>query len=141
MQWVLDTTVVVSGVLWNGPPRKIVDAAKAARIDLYTCEELLAELDVTLTLSKFHSRLQAYGLEPASITNGYAALAKVIAPLPAIKRTCRDPDDDMVLACALAAHADAIITGDKDLLSLVQFRRIPILNAADALALLTKGIP
>ncbi|CAN7663345.1 putative toxin-antitoxin system toxin component, PIN family [Pseudoduganella sp. LjRoot289] len=139
MQWVLDTNVVVSGALWNGPPRQILDAAKASRIALYTCAELLSELDLVLTHSKFRSRLQTYGLQAASITKGYEVLAQVIPRIPAIKRTCRDPDDDMVLACALAARADAIVTGDKDLLSLVQYQQIPILNAAGALALLAAG--
>ena len=45
----------------------------------------------------------------------------------------RDPDDLPVLACAVAAGVDAIITGDKDLLSLKSFEGIPIIDAAEAL--------
>jgi predicted nucleic acid-binding protein len=51
-------------------------------------------------------------------------------------RVCRDADDDLVLAAALAAKADAIVTGDQDLLVLKRFKGIPILNPRDCLALL-----
>ena len=45
----------------------------------------------------------------------------------------RDIDDDAVLACAIAAQAHLIISGDKDLLVLHPWRGIDILNPADAL--------
>lgn len=54
-----------------------------------------------------------------------------IAPLPA--RVCRDPDDDEVLALALTAQVDLIVSGDNDLLDLHAFERIPIVIPADAL--------
>ena len=45
----------------------------------------------------------------------------------------RDPDDVPVLACAIAAGADAIVTGDKDLLCLEAVEGIPIIDAVEAL--------
>jgi len=44
----------------------------------------------------------------------------------------RDPDDDVVLATALAARADIIVSGDKDLIDLRRFRNIEIVTAASA---------
>jgi len=52
-------------------------------------------------------------------------------PLPA--PASRDPDDDHVLACALAAKADLIVTRDLDLLDLTTYQGIPIVAAAEAL--------
>jgi predicted nucleic acid-binding protein len=46
----------------------------------------------------------------------------------------RDPDDDAVLACAVSARADLIVSGDKDLRVLGSYRGILILSAAEALA-------
>ncbi len=46
----------------------------------------------------------------------------------------RDPDDDHVLACALAAQADLIVSGDRDLLTLREYQGMPILSTADAMA-------
>lgn len=64
----------------------------------------------------------------------YRALVTVVGPLP-IAATSRDSDDDAVLACALAAGAELIVTRDRDLLTLGTFRQIRITSSADALAL------
>jgi uncharacterized protein len=61
----------------------------------------------------------------------------VIAP-PLPSPVCRDPDDDDVLARALAASVDAIVSGDKDLLVLGSFKAIPIITADNALARLAR---
>ncbi len=58
-----------------------------------------------------------------------------ISPTPEL----RDPKDLPVLAAAVAAHADAIVTGDEDLISLKSFQGIPIMKARDALEKL--GLP
>lgn len=47
-------------------------------------------------------------------------------------RVSRDADDDAVLACALAARADLIVSGDDDLLSIKTFNSIPIVSVAHA---------
>ena len=48
----------------------------------------------------------------------------------------RDPDDDHVIACAIAANARLIVSGDRDLLDIGVYRGIPMLTAAQALALI-----
>jgi uncharacterized protein len=60
-------------------------------------------------------------------------LAYIVEPQPLSAPASRDPDNDHVLACALSAHADLIVTRDLDLLDLKTYRDIPILAAADAL--------
>lgn len=58
----------------------------------------------------------------------------MIEPPPLPQPVCRDPDDDEVLALAIAAQADLIISGDNDLLVLLQFNGIPIVSPAQAIA-------
>jgi putative PIN family toxin of toxin-antitoxin system len=65
--------------------------------------------------------------------------ALVIDPAPLPELACRDADDDLILAKALAAAADAIATGDQDLLVLREFKGIPIRNPRECLALLAEG--
>lgn len=48
---------------------------------------------------------------------------------------CRDPDDDIILECAINAHAEVIVTGDKDLLTLQRYEGIRILTPAEYLEL------
>lgn len=57
----------------------------------------------------------------------------MIEPAPLPEPMCRDPDDDHVIACALTARADAIVSGDRDLLDLGQYQGIAILTTAQAL--------
>jgi predicted nucleic acid-binding protein len=64
---------------------------------------------------------------------GYAALARLIEPAVIEPVILPDPDDDAVLACAVAARAEAIVTGDAHLLDLKQYEGIPILTAAQLL--------
>jgi len=60
-----------------------------------------------------------------------------------VRGVCRDPDDDVILDCAVAGNADMIVTGDKDLLALDPFtppmdsdRRIRIVRAREFLTML-----
>lgn len=62
--------------------------------------------------------------------------AHLVVPPPLAKPVCRDADDDWILATAVAGRADAIVTGDQDLLILRTHAGIPIVTPRDALALL-----
>lgn len=137
MRVVLDTNVIVSGLLWGGPPRRLLDLARQNAITPYTSAVLLDELGEVLAREKFAVPLVAHGLTPNGILRGYAALAQTIAPPPIARAVPADADDDAVIACALAAKASLIVTGDRDLLVLHPFQEIAILNPAAALQILT----
>ena len=57
MRVVADTNVVVSGLLWHGNERRLLDAARDGFVELFTSKELLAELEDVLGRSKFAPRL------------------------------------------------------------------------------------
>ena len=61
-------------------------------------------------------------------------MAEVIEPPPVRLPVCRDPDDDQLLALAIAAKVDLIASGDDDLLSLGSFEGIASLAPAEALS-------
>lgn len=130
MRAVADTNIVVSGLLWQGASRRVLDLARAGRLDLFTSPALLVELEEVLLRDKFSRRLKAAAVAPADLLLGYAALATVINPPPIAPAVVADPDDDEVLACAVAAQADIVISGDRHLLSLGEFQGIPVLAPA-----------
>jgi predicted nucleic acid-binding protein len=65
-------------------------------------------------------------------------MVEIVRPVRLGSTILRDPDDDVVLATALAASVDAIVSGDKDLTDFGRFRNIPIITAAHALSRLTR---
>lgn len=80
MRVVADTNIVVSGLLWRGNPRRILNAARAGDIQLFTTSVLLTELEDVLSREKFVARLASAGVMPHDVVLGYAALASVVEP-------------------------------------------------------------
>ena len=134
MRVVLDTNITISGLLWRGAPRQVIEAARNGQIELFSCAELLEELEDVLRRPKLAARLAQIGKEPSDLINAYLALLSVIRAPPLLAPVSVDPDDDVVLACALAAQAVAIVSGDDDLLRLSVFQDVPILTAPELLA-------
>ncbi len=134
MRLVLDTNVLVSSLTGTAAPRKLVDAARAEVFTLCTSDTLLAELERVLSRATFARRLQAAGLTARGLVEDLRALALVVSPPHVPRVVANDPDDDHVLACAIVASADAIVSGDRDLIDLHAYQGIPILTPAEALA-------
>lgn len=129
MRIVADTNTVLSGLLWQGTPRQILEHARDGVITLYTSVELLTELAEVIGRGKFAQRIQRAGLSASALVEDYRRLAVVVDPPPLPVPVSRDTDDDHVLACALTARAVLIVSGDNDLLVLGAFQQIPILSA------------
>ena len=136
---VLDTNLLISYLLTHRPPIATLIDHHLARDDivLVTAPELLAELDRVLTYPK----LQRYYTdeERTRFVALVMALGEVVDLPETIPRICRDPDDDRISACAVVGEADVIVSGDNDLLALERVGDIPILTAAQFLAMLEQG--
>lgn len=135
---VLDTNTVVSGLLWKGAPHALLETASARRdLILHSSPKLLAELADVLARKKFGAALAAGGKTPEQLLSRYISVVHVVRPESVPAAVLSDPDDDHVLACALAAQADLIVSGDNDLLALKEYQGIPIVTAAEALRRVT----
>lgn len=133
MRVVLDTNVVVSGYLWGGVPRQLLQAARQNRLRLFTSTPLLLELTDILGRVKFARKLAAAQLSIDQLVDRYALLATVIHPAAITPTIIDDPDDDQVLACALSAKTEIIVSGDRHLLDLQEHQGIRIVTAAQAM--------
>ena len=136
---VLDTNLLISYLLTHRPPIATLIDHHLVRDDivLVTAPELLAELDRVLTYPK----LQRYYTdeERTRFVALVMALGEVVDLPETIPRICRDLDDDRLIACAVVGEADVIVSGDNDLLALERVGDIPILTAAQFLAMLEQG--
>lgn len=137
MRLVLGTNVVAAALLWGGVPQLLLQAGREKRVGIYTSIPLLVELTEILARSKFEKKLTASGLAIGQIVERYAELAAVVKPAAIAPTILDDPDDDQVLACAMAARADLIISGDRrHLLALGKFEGMPIVLPAEALRII-----
>lgn len=133
MRIVADTNVIVSAFLWGGIPRRLLEAVQAQHLELFTSRALVTELEDVLAREKFAEQLGLTRFTPAFLLARYTQLATLIASAEVTVPELRDPDDAHVLACALAARAEVIVSGDADLHALGNYQGIPILSPADCL--------
>jgi putative PIN family toxin of toxin-antitoxin system len=137
MKLVVDTNLLVSAFLWQGTPGRLVELAGEKECQLFTSRVLIDELAEVLQRKKLAKQVQATGLTAAQMLRNYQKLATTVTARRLAQQVSRDADDDAVLACALAAQADLIVSGDDDLLVLKQFQGMRILTAAQAVKSIT----
>jgi putative PIN family toxin of toxin-antitoxin system len=129
---VFDTSVVVAGVVAEGLCREIVEIQLPQHLAVLS-RRLWDEL-VTKLREKFDLEL-----DELPLLHLYRRHAVWVEAPPLEEPACRDPDDDWVLATAVAGEAEVIVTGDGDLLDLGGFRGIAILSPRGFLERLQRG--
>lgn len=134
MRAVIDTNVLIAGILWRGPPHALLEQVRAGTVSLVSSPALLIELADVLERAKFDAILARTKTSRERSLAEVRQFAEVIEPPPLPQPVCRDPDDDQVLALALAAKVELIVSGDNDLLSLRSFEGITILAPAEAIS-------
>ncbi len=133
MRIVLDTNVVLSALLWRGTPHQLLTAIRQqSGVQLYSSTALLDELADVLTRPTATKRLAVIGKTAREVLSDYVEAVELVEPTTVPRVVPTDPDDDQVIAVALTAHADLIVSGDADLLSVASFEGIPIVTAAQA---------
>ena len=126
---ILDTNVIISGLLSpQGSPGEIFDCLEKGKIIVATSNILLTELERVLTYSKVRKYLNLSDEEINLFLRRFKMFTEVVQPEISINVIEKDPDDDRVLECAIAANATFIITGDQHLLELGEFQGIEILT-------------
>lgn len=141
LRLLLDTNVVVAGLLWNGPPRSLIEyAIDGVAVELFSSPELLEELRQTLSYPKFAARLEHAGASVQSLVESYRDIVFLVVPKTVPRIVMNDADDDHVLAAALAARVEFIVSGDRrHLLSLGSYQGIGIVTVSDIVSLI--GMP
>ncbi|WP_449419715.1 putative toxin-antitoxin system toxin component, PIN family [Phormidium nigroviride] len=133
MKIVVDTNIFVSGWLWGGIPARLFRLARTHQLIICASEPILAELETTLGKQKLQVKLQSLSFTVNGLMQGMRELVDVY-PISTINLPeLRDVNDNMILATAIAAAADAIVTGDRDLLVLQEYEGIPIVTAREFL--------
>jgi putative PIN family toxin of toxin-antitoxin system len=138
---VLDANVLVSAfVTPSGAAGALLRKLREGAFQLSLAEGLLAEAaDVLLNRPRLRRR---YGYPLSAVDSylqGLRVQASIIDELPPISGVVRDPDDDHVIACAVAAKADWLVSRDLDLLTLGAYRSVRIITPEQALEALRRA--
>jgi uncharacterized protein len=136
---VLDTNVVLSALLWRGTPYRLLEAIQQrSSTQLYSSTALLEELTDVLTRPSATKRLTLINKTAATVLADYVEVIELVAPTTVPRVVPGDIDDDQVIAAAVAAEANLIVSGDrKHLLPLGSHAGIAIVDAAEALRLIS----
>lgn len=131
---ILDTNIFVSMAL-GGRVGKINDAWRRNNFSLVVSDEIVSEYLNVLQRPKFRLRSTTIAL----IINRVYRKAEFVSPTEQVVAIQADPTDNKFLEAAVARKVDFIVSGDKHLLELKEFRSIPILSAREFLVRLEEN--
>lgn len=124
---VLDTNIIISALVFGGKPRAVLDLIIRKKILGGISEALFNELQNVLGRNKF----ELTGGYVKIATDSLLAVFEQVTPEERVSLVAADPDDNRILECAADFNADFIVTGDKHLLQIDDFRGIKIVTPAD----------
>ncbi len=127
MRVVFDANVLIAAFICEGLCSKLLSRANKRYFDLYSSSFLISEFREAL-----QTKIRASKSEIKALTDLLIEVVTLADPTEGQERqargTCRDKEDDPVLACALACKADYLVTGDRDLLEIKKFRKTKIVS-------------
>ncbi len=121
----LDTNVLVSASIVEGKQYDILKLAKLGKVKIILSAVILEEFKEVISRERF-------GFSEKQIDEAVKQIldvAEIIIPRVKIRALVEDPDDNMVLECALEGKVDYILSGDEHLLNLGSYEKIKIINA------------
>jgi uncharacterized protein len=127
---VFDTNILFSSIRWRGAPHRCVELARTGAVEGITCAEILDELEENLRAKLDFGRSTA-----RIVVADFLSFLRVVSIPGTLRVIESDPDDNVVLECAVAGDATHIVTGDRrHLLPLVSYGGVAIVTATDFLA-------
>jgi putative PIN family toxin of toxin-antitoxin system len=140
MRIVLDTNVALSALLWRGTPYALLRTVRRRPdLRLFASPALLTELADVLTRPVPTKRLSLIARAGQDVLADYREALEMVVPLSTPAVVAADPDDDPVIAAAVAAEADMLVSGDRHLLVLDGYDKIRIVTPAEAFRIVSEA--
>ena len=131
----IDSNIFVSSFFWKGNPRKIFDRVIDGFDELFIANDILEEIREVLSRDKFDAETKEID-DYIKIIENYS---QKIVHNNIIENVSRDIDDNKIVKCGLEGNVEYIITGDKDLLVLKEYKSIKIINPKEYLEIAGKS--
>ncbi|MBS3068244.1 putative toxin-antitoxin system toxin component, PIN family [Candidatus Micrarchaeota archaeon] len=132
MKIVVDTNILISAFNWEGNPHRIIERALQRKINLVISPQILEEFKVVALRPVFEFSEE----EIDKFIESILEVCEMTIPIEKLDVIKDDPSDNKILECALEAKAGFIISGDRHLLKLKEFKGIKILTAKQFLDIL-----
>ena len=135
---VLDSTILVSAFLRKGGLcAQLLRQAAGGAFDIYLSQEIVEETQETL-LEREHIRKRYHydDRDVAEFCQSLRGSFHLLTSLPSLTGISRDPNDDMVIACALTADAPYLVTRDRDLLTLGKYKGVRMITPEEFMGIL-----
>ena len=139
---VLDSGIPVSAFLAKkGISAELLHLARKEFFQIYLCEEIFEEIRrVLLTYPHIRDQYSYSNRQVAMFCQGLRDATNLVTKIPTIKVVVNDPKDDMVVACAIKAKAQYIITRDDDMLRIGKYKGIKIVEPEEFMKILRKEL-
>ncbi len=128
---VMDTNVLVSGILWRGIPYELLRWAEKQSLIIYTSLDILAEVYRILHYPKFEQYIDKQNASLREIFTKIVSLCTIIQVEQVVSGACSDTEDEKFLSCSLAANVKVLVSGDRHLLDLKQYKSVRIMTARE----------
>ena len=131
MKVVLDTNILISALGWLGNSRWIIGQIIDKKLNLAISLDILDEFHGVAARLKFEFSEE----EITDFIDSIMEVAELVVPVEKLEIIKDDPSDNKILECAIEARVDYIISGDRHLLKLKEFKGIKIVTAAQFLTI------
>jgi putative PIN family toxin of toxin-antitoxin system len=133
---VLDTNVLVSALLSEaGVPNQVLRLAGRA-YQLFISDEILEEAGRVLRRSRIRNRVGLTEDRIQAFLSTLQMIADIVKDPPSLQVIEDDPDDNSILACAIGAGTDYLVSGDIHLKQLKNYKGIKVISASEFLSIL-----
>ncbi len=128
---VIDTNIYISAIFWSGKPREVIDLGRDEKILIFSSLEIEHEI-----AEKLRTKFKLNEGDINYILLDFSTFTIPVKVSKHFEAVLDDPDDNKFIECAIKCNADYIVSGDKHLLNLKEFRGINILKASEFLSLI-----
>jgi putative PIN family toxin of toxin-antitoxin system len=138
MKVTLDTNILISGSFWIGDSYRILSLIEQGALELVLSEAIINEYLRALQYEEIQDKIKAKKLTLLEGVEKVLKEATLVSPTVSFNAVPSDPDDNIILECAVEGEIDYIISKDMHLLKLKSFKGIQIVTPTEFLDLIKK---
>ncbi|MFH1209698.1 MAG: putative toxin-antitoxin system toxin component, PIN family [archaeon] len=135
MRITVDTNILISATFWKGNSFRIIEKVENKELELVLSKDIIKEFIGVLNYEEIQDKIKDKNLEMQKTVEDIISISIVIEPQQKFDIIKDDVKDNIIIESAFEGKVDYIITKDKHLLKLKEFRSIKIISPEEFLKL------